>query len=144
MNSIISEVEIVRKYIKKPEIKKLYQNNFSQYETHLKEKFSNFSEKKPFLFDMAISQDKFDFGKLKEFCSIIDKVNNGKMTSENASKYVGQKYYDQYVKNKVENKVEEVEDEVQNQENKVEEEITENKIESEKLKKSKKLDLEYV
>ena len=107
MSSIIGEVEIVRKYIKRPEIKSLYQKNRDEYQEHLKNKFKNFSEKKPFLFDMAIAQEKFDYGKLKEFCSLIDKVNSGKMTSENASKFIGQKYYDQYVKNKVEDKVEE-------------------------------------
>jgi hypothetical protein len=109
MNIIVSEVELIRKYIKKPEIKKLYEKNKAEYEIHLKDKFKNFSENKPFLFDMAISQERFEFDKLKEFCSLIDKVNSGKMTSENASKYIGQKYYDKYVKNKVEDKVEEIE-----------------------------------
>ena len=112
MSSIIGEVEIVRKYIKRPEIKSLYEKNRDEYQEHLKNKFKNFSEKKPFLFDMAIGQEKFEYGKLKEFCSLIDKVNSGKMTSENASKFIGQKYYDQYVKNKVEDKVEEVEEPV--------------------------------
>ena len=73
MSSIITEVEIVRKYIKKPEIKKLHQSNFSQYETHLK-KIPQFVENKPFLFDMAISQDKFDFDKLKEFVHLLIKL----------------------------------------------------------------------
>ena len=56
-----------------------------------------------------------------------DKVNSGKMTSENASKYIGQKYYDQYVKGKVEDKVEEVVNEQEPQ-----------------TKPKKKFDLEYV
>ena len=137
MSTVIAEVELVRKYIKKPEIKRLYQKNKDEYETHLKEKFSNFSEKKPFLFDMAIAQEKFDFDKLKEFCSVIDKVNSGKMTPENASKYIGQKYYDQYVKGKLEDKVEEVEDEPEP----VEEVVEEPKVEE---KTRKKVDLEYV
>ena len=54
MSAVIAEVELVRKYIKKSEIKNLYKNNKDDYETHLKQKFSNFSEKKPFLFDMAV------------------------------------------------------------------------------------------
>ena len=110
MSNIISEVELVRKYIKKPELKKLHKNNYQEYESHLKNKFSNFSEKKPFLFDMAISQENFDFSKLKEFISMLDKVKSGKISNENASKIIGEKYYNQYVKNKVENKVEEVEE----------------------------------
>jgi hypothetical protein len=136
MSAVIAEVELVRKYIKKSEIKNLYKNNKDDYETHLKQKFSNFSEKKPFLFDMAISQEKFDYDKLKEFCSVLNKVNSGKMTSENASKYIGQKYYDQYVKGKVEDKVEEVEEEP--------EPVEEKEIPKEEETPKKKFDLEYV
>jgi len=143
MSSIIAEVELVRKYIKKNEIKRLYQNNKTEYDTHLKEKFSNFFEKKPFLFDMAISPEKFDFLKLKEFCSIIDKVNSGKLTSEDASKYIGQKYYDQYVKNKVEEIKEPIVEEPIVEEPIVKEPIVEEPLVEEPLVK-KKIDLEYV
>ena len=132
MSTIIKEVELVRKYIKRPEVKKIYNQDKNKYEEHLKSKFKNFSDGKPFLFDMTIDPNKFDYNKLKELCSMIDNVNTGKISQENASKVIGQRYYDKYVKNKVEdveNKVEEIDDnKVEDVENKVEE-MDDNKVE---------------
>ena len=141
MESIIQEVKIIKNYIQKSEIKNLYLKDKEEYEKHLKQKFSNLSNSKPFLFDMAISYEHFDFKKLKNFLSIINNIKKGKMTSDSASKMVGQMQYDEYVKNNItdESNTKNTDESNTNEaKNKINESVLENNI------SKKTTDLEYI
>ena len=85
----------------KPEIKALYKESKQKYEEHLASKFKNFSENKPFLFDMTIDYNKFDYDKLNKFLGVVKNIHEGKISTEDASKMVGQMQYDEYVKSKI-------------------------------------------
>ena len=99
------------------------------------------SNSKPFLFDMAISYEHFDFNKLKNFLSIINNVKKGKMTSDSASKMVGQMQYDEYVKTNITdepNNKNTDEPNTNEPKNKINESVLENNI------SKKTTDLEYI
>ena len=100
-NNILNEIKLVRKYIQRPEIIQLYKTNKKEYEDNLNDKFKNFSENKPFLFDMIIRYEKFDYNKLNNFLGVINNIKGGKISNEDASKMIGQMQYDEYVKNKI-------------------------------------------
>lgn len=141
MDSILQEIKIIRNYINKLEIKNLYLKDKEEYEKHLQQKFSNLSNSKPFLFDMAISYENFDFNKLKNFLSIINNIKKGKMTSDSASKMVGQMQYDEYVKNNItdESNTKNTDESNTNEaKNKINESVLENNI------SKKTTDLEYI
>ena len=148
MNSnILNEIKLVRKYIQRPEIMKLYKNNRKEYEDHLNEKFKNFSDNKPFLFDMAIRYEKFDYNKLNKFLGVINNISNGKITNEDASKMVGQMQYDEYVKDKIDDeKVSEINDEKVSEMNESKNKSESVSVENTKQNKPKKIDtdLKYI
>jgi hypothetical protein len=147
-NNLVAEIKLIRKYIQKQEVKNLYKESKQKYEDHLSNKFKNFSENKPFLFDMIIDYNKFDFEKLNKFLGVINNIHLGKISTEDASKMVGQMQYDEYVKNKV---TDEKENEIKIDEVKTDNEIkidevkTDNEIKvNQPVKKQIDTDLEYV
>lgn len=60
-------------------------------------KYPEFAERYEHLFNMACEPN-FEFEKLEYMIRLREKVNTGRMTFENASKQVGQKMFDEYVK----------------------------------------------
>ena len=80
----------------------LKKNNYALYRTNLIEKFEDFFQKYPSLFNMIIDNPTtFEIEKLINMLNMKEKIDNNEITSESASVQVGQEYYDEYVKEKV-------------------------------------------
>lgn len=72
------------------------------YELKIKTEFKDFYEIYPNLFDMCIQNPtSFNMDKFKEMLNYKNKVDTGKINYNNASKEIGQKYFDEYVKPKI-------------------------------------------
>ena len=69
----------------------------------LSEKYKDFYEAYPALVNLIADDPyNFDFKRLIEMLKIREKVTNNEVKYEDASLYMGQKYYDEYVKPKIE------------------------------------------
>lgn len=68
-------------------------NNISQ-----EEKFKFFIERYPMLFDMVTKEAGFEYSSLEYFLSMRDEIIKQRITSEEASKQVGQVWFDKYYK----------------------------------------------
>jgi len=62
------------------------------------ERFKSFEERYPMLFDMVTKKEGFNYESLEFFLSMRDKIIDNKITSEDASKHVGQVWFDKYYK----------------------------------------------
>lgn len=62
------------------------------------EKFKAFEERYPMLFDMVTKKEGFNYESLEYFLSMRDKIIQNELTSEEASKNVGQVWFDKYYK----------------------------------------------
>lgn len=86
---------------KEDEIMKL--NEFDRY-TKLNEEFNFFSERYPMLFQSAINDEPFPWNNLSYMLEMRRKIIDNKLSSENASKIVGQEWYDKFATNMPKNK----------------------------------------
>jgi hypothetical protein len=68
-------------------------NNISR-----EDKFKFFIERYPMLFDMVTKEAGFDYSSLEYFLSMRDEIIKQRITSEEASKQVGQVWFDKYYK----------------------------------------------
>ena len=68
-------------------------NNISR-----EDKFKFFIERYPMLFDMVTKETGFDYSSLEYFLSMRDEIIKQRITSEEASKQVGQVWFDKYYK----------------------------------------------
>ena len=66
-------------------------------QTFFRKKYNKFAERYSSLFEMACRPD-LEMDKLEYMIRLRDRVNSGKTTLENASKNVGQRMFDEYVK----------------------------------------------
>jgi hypothetical protein len=64
----------------------------------LKNEFPSFAERYLMLFEMVIRDGDFDWNSFNYMINMRNKIINDKMTTEEASKKVGQDWYDKYVK----------------------------------------------
>jgi hypothetical protein len=62
------------------------------------EKFKFFIERYPMLFDMVSKETGFEYSSLEYFLSMRDEIIKQRITSEEASKQVGQVWFDKYYK----------------------------------------------
>ena len=62
------------------------------------DKFKFFIERYPMLFDMVTKDAVFDFNSLEYFLSMREEIIKKKITSDEASKQVGQVWFDKYYK----------------------------------------------
>ena len=62
------------------------------------EKFKFFIERYPMLFDMVTKETGFEYSSLEYFLSMRDEIIKQRITSEEASKQVGQVWFDKYYK----------------------------------------------
>jgi O-glycosyl hydrolase len=91
-------VNIVSMIIKrKKEIE--YKDDNEKFEK-LKEEFPEFAERYLMLFEMAIRNEEFDWNSFNYMLNMRNKIINDEMTAEDASKKVGEDWYDKYVKQK--------------------------------------------
>ena len=101
-DEIIKSISDVIKRRNEDEIKSL--SDQDRFEKLYKE-FEKFSGRYPMLFEMAVSNDIFPWDNLNYMLNMRNKIINDEMTAENASKRVGQDWYDKYVdKNKLNKK----------------------------------------
>jgi hypothetical protein len=68
-------------------------NNISR-----EDKFKFFIERYPMLFDMVTKEAGFDYSSLEYFLSMRDEIIKQRITTEEASKQVGQVWFDKYYK----------------------------------------------
>ena len=68
-------------------------NNITQ-----EEKFKFFIERYPMLFDMVTKETGFEYSSLEYFLSMREEIIKKKITSDEASKKVGQVWFDKYYK----------------------------------------------
>ena len=58
-----------------------------------------FEERYPMLYAMVTKEEGFEYSSLEYFLGMRDKIINNKLSSEQASKEVGQVWFDKYYKN---------------------------------------------
>jgi methionine salvage enolase-phosphatase E1 len=58
-----------------------------------------FEERYPMLYAMVTKEEGFEYSSLEYFLDMREKIVNNKLTSEQASKVVGQVWFDKYYKN---------------------------------------------
>ena len=74
-----------------------YKDDNDKFEK-LKTEFPQFAERYLMLFEMVIRDGDFDWNSFNYMISMRNKIINNNMTAEEASKKVGQDWYDKYVK----------------------------------------------
>lgn len=77
-----------------------FPGNMKAKQSHFEKKYPEFVTNYNMLFTMAC-EDNFDFGRLQYMLNLKDDIDNKKVTFENASKEVGQKMFDVYVRDNV-------------------------------------------
>jgi len=58
-----------------------------------------FEERYPMLYAMVTKEEGFEYSSLEYFLGMRDKIINNQLSSEQASKEVGQVWFDKYYKN---------------------------------------------
>jgi hypothetical protein len=61
-----------------------------------------FEQRYPMLYQMVTKEEGFEYQSLEYFLKMREGIIQNQMTSDDASKIVGQQWYDKYCKNKVE------------------------------------------
>jgi hypothetical protein len=61
-------------------------------------RFKLFIERYPMLFDMVTKKEGFDYSSFEYFLTMRDKIIKKELTSDDASKHVGQVWFDKYYK----------------------------------------------
>jgi hypothetical protein len=92
---LIDNIKIIIK--RKKEIS--YKDDNEKFEK-LKKEFPKFADRYIMLFEMAIRNEDFDWNSFNYMINMRNKIINDNMTVEDASKKVGQDWYDKYVPNK--------------------------------------------
>jgi hypothetical protein len=79
--------------------RKIRKSDVHEFRKNMFLKFNSFAGNYPVLFEMIITQiETFDINKLIELLKLKTDVENNKINYDSASKYIGQKYFDQYAK----------------------------------------------
>jgi hypothetical protein len=94
--SIRTIVRDIRSIIQENAGKKTHANIVNSISEDAKFKF--FTERYPMLFDMVTKEVGFDFDSLEYFLSMRGEIINNNITSEEASKEVGQAWFDKFYK----------------------------------------------
>lgn len=82
------------------DIAREFQGSVKDRRTMMERKYPDFASRYPFLFDM-VCQDDFDMNRFKYMLEMREKVTARNMSHYDASKEIGQKMFDIYVKDKV-------------------------------------------
>ena len=82
----------------------LRNNNIDQYKRNMMEKFYYIHQKYPTLFFTIIENPStFPISRLNEMLNLKKQIESNNITNEKASIDLGQKYYDEFVKEKIKN-----------------------------------------
>jgi hypothetical protein len=91
-NNLIETIKKIRKVIEGGG-----SQTIEQKQSKLMEEYASFYERYPMLFDMAIKEEPFDWNSFNYFIHMRTKIINDELTSEDASKIVGQNWYDKHI-----------------------------------------------
>jgi len=91
-----NEIRSIVKNIRE-DIKQYVSNNDEDIMGNLEKKYPFFAKRYPMLFAMACKKDDFDCNSLEYFLEMRDNIIANKITSEEASKEVGEKWFNKYV-----------------------------------------------
>lgn len=95
-------VHIIKEMItvmNKPQTIKMRNQNKLMFVRMMGHKFRELKETSPTLFEKVIEDHPhFDLKRLMTMMGVSDRVSNNEMSYEDASKYIGKKYYEEYVK----------------------------------------------
>lgn len=95
--------EIISHCIKRENIIKR-NNDINNYKQECMIKFTNFHQRYPTLFFSIIENpSSFPIYRLDEMLNLKEKIDNNKLNEERASIHLGQKYYNEFVKDTVSN-----------------------------------------
>jgi hypothetical protein len=82
----------------------LKRDNIDQYKRLMMDKYSHVHQKYPTLFFSVIENPTtFQMKRLDEMLNLKKQIENNQKTNEQASIVLGQKYYDEFVKDKIKN-----------------------------------------
>lgn len=93
-DEIINTIKDIRKRLDDNDIKVL---NEEDIYIKLKDEFNFFSSRYTMLYELSIRRDMFDWNALNYMLNMRNKIINNEMTAENATKKVGQDWFDKYV-----------------------------------------------
>ena len=99
---ILGYVKTIIKFINDENLIETKNINNDFYTNTIKNKFNDFSVRYPGLFNLILNDpNNFEFERLIQMLNLKNSVENKTKSYENASKEIGQTYYDEFVKNKV-------------------------------------------
>lgn len=104
-NHIYELAELLIHFASDDKMQNLKQLSYQEYRLMIDncDTFKDFSLDYPALFNMIIDDPKnFDLNRLKHMLGMKEKIDNNELSNDEATKEIGQKYYDEFVKNKVE------------------------------------------
>ena len=94
---ILFHVKSLQKFIQLNQ--SLKQSNPDVFQQRLQEKYGNFRERYPTLFQLIVDNSgQFEERRLLEMLRMRERVSNSNISYENASIQIGQKYFDEFVK----------------------------------------------
>ena len=93
-------VQDIMLYLVEHKGKNTHQDNLNNYKI-INGKVAFFLERYPLLYEMVTREEGFDYSNFEYFLKMREDIVKKKITSENASKEVGQTSFDKYCKNKI-------------------------------------------
>jgi hypothetical protein len=93
--TVLGQVEDILKYMVTDDMMKLRKDNFEEFEQHMEQKFSEFSDRYYALFQKLLSGE--DISPLMDMFATIEKIKSGKVTMEKGEEQLGKKLYDKFV-----------------------------------------------
>lgn len=103
-NEIINSVNLLIEFTKNKKIQFIKKSSYQEYRQIIDKQqiFETFSIEYPQLFNMIIDDPfNFDMKRLEYMLNMKKKIENNDISNDDATKEVGQKYYDEFVKNTV-------------------------------------------
>ena len=104
-SEIIAITKKLLKFVINEHLLKLKELSYQEYRLIIdkEEDFKEFSLNYPSLFNNIIDDPKnFDFDRLSFLLDMKEKIDNNTMSNEEATKVVGDHYYNEFVKDKIE------------------------------------------
>jgi len=101
-DTIRKNIEELIQFCVKRENMLLKRDNIDHYKRKMMDKYSHIHQKYPTLFFIVIENPtSFPISRLEEMLSLKKQIENNQTTNEQASVHLGQKYYDEFVKDQI-------------------------------------------